>query len=555
MPRTSSPRTRRLSTIAFTSSNSSAPRSEFAWQASATSATAASSQPPSGDRGAPPSAALRAVRVPSARAVLVELLVEMEALEYELDGRGHEARALEGAELRHGLAEPGDLADALEVLLGAHAVGDLHAPARLEVLGHLLQPLDLQVLVPHLEHGAVDEPIDQVVLALVLAHVLELDLAGGGGEDGVEVGQARHDLALAQADGALLGVGEQALVVVDGDAHAHARGLVDLVRAARLEGQVRDDLLHEVGNAHRRRLALEDRHLLLHDRDLVLDRARVVGADLDVEAVLQRGDDAPAAGVVLRVRARDDDDVHRQADLVAFDLDVLLLHQVEEADLDLLGQVGKLVDGEQAAVRARDQAVVDGLLVGQVAALGHLDRVDLAHQVGHRDVGGGELLAVALVGPDPREREPLALGGQAPLALAADGRERVVVDRAARDHRHERVEERGQAADDAALRLPALAQEHDVVPGEHGVLDLGDDRVVVADDAGEDALAPPHAPEEVLPHLLADREHPVSSRPELPQRSRPSGIGHKQVPRSREVRGIIRTAARTAQSTRSCEPI
>src|SRR5205823_14015072 len=125
-----------------------------------------------------------------------------------------------------------------------------------------------------------------------------------------------------------------------------------------------------------------------------------------------------------------------------------------------------------------------------------------------------ELLAVALVGPDPRDRERLALGGQAPLALAADGRERVVADRAGGDHRHERVEERGQAADDPALRLPALAQEHHVVPGEHGVLDLGDDGVVVADYAGEDALPTPETGEEVLPHLLADREHPVSGGPE-----------------------------------------
>src|SRR5438034_10977714 len=93
---------------------------------------------------------LGAVRVPSAGAVLVELLVEMEALEHELDGRGHEARALEGAELRHGLAEPGDLADALEVLLGALAVGDLHAPALLEVLGQLLTPLVLRRMVPQL---------------------------------------------------------------------------------------------------------------------------------------------------------------------------------------------------------------------------------------------------------------------------------------------------------------------------------------------------------------------------------------------------------------------
>src|SRR5436309_2097067 len=134
--------------------------------------------------------------------------------------------------------------------------------------------------------------------------------------------------------------------------------------------------------------------------------------------------------------------------------------------------------------------------------------------------------------------ERIALGCRAPPALAADGRDRVVVDRAAGDHRNERIEERGQAPDDAALRLPALAQEDHVVPGEDRVLDLGDDGVIVADDAREDALAPAEAGEEVLPHLLADREHPVPRSPELPQRSRRSNLRHERVPRSREVRGL-----------------
>ena len=57
---------------------------------------------------------------------------------------------------------------------------------------------------------------------------------------------------------------------------------------------------------------------------------------------------------------------------------------------------------EDAAIGARDEAVVDGRRVGQVAALGDLDRVDLADQVGDGDVGRGQLLGVAAVARQPR---------------------------------------------------------------------------------------------------------------------------------------------------------
>ena len=40
----------------------------------------------------------------------------------QLDRRRHERRALEAAEERHPFAEPGNLPDALEILLGAHVV-------------------------------------------------------------------------------------------------------------------------------------------------------------------------------------------------------------------------------------------------------------------------------------------------------------------------------------------------------------------------------------------------------------------------------------------------
>ena len=90
-----------------------------------------------------------------------------------------------------------------------------------------------------------------------------------------------------------------------------------------------------------------------------------------------------------------------QADLVAADLHVALLEHVEQADLDALGEVGQLVDGEDAAVGAGHEAVVQRELVGEVAALGHLDGVDLADEVGDRGVGRGQLLAEAVVAVHP----------------------------------------------------------------------------------------------------------------------------------------------------------
>ena len=136
-----------------------------------------------------------------------------------------------------------------------------------------------------------------------------------------------------------------------------------------------------------------------------------MGADLAAEAVLQRRDDAAAVRVVLGVGRRNQQHVEGQADLVATDLDVALLEHVEQTDLDAFGEVGQLVDGEDAAVGPRDEAVVQRQLVGQVAALGDLDRVDLADQVGDRRVRRGQLLPEAVVAVHPRDRRVVAVLG------------------------------------------------------------------------------------------------------------------------------------------------
>ena len=65
---------------------------------------------------------------------------------------------------------------------------------------------------------------------------------------------------------------------------------------------------------------------------------------------------------------------------------------------------------------------MDRLLVGEIAPFGDLDRIDLADQVGDRDVRRGELLAVAVVAADPGDRQRVALLGRVLTAGAADRR-------------------------------------------------------------------------------------------------------------------------------------
>src|SRR5205085_4953795 len=105
--------------------------------------------------------------------------------------------------------------------------------------------------------------------------------------------------------------------VADRDAGA----LVDVRGAAELTGGRREDLQHVDGNAHRnaaRRLT----RLQLHDPDLLLRGLRIVRADLRAETILERRDDASAVRVVVGVRRRDDEEIEREPDPIAADLDV-----------------------------------------------------------------------------------------------------------------------------------------------------------------------------------------------------------------------------------------
>ena len=234
--------------------------------------------------------------------------------------------------------------------------------------------------------------------------------------------------------------------------------------------------------------------------------AQVVRADLGADAVLERRDDLAARRVVLGVRGEDDQHVERQAHRVALDLDVAFLQDVEQADLDLAGEVGQLVDGEDAAIGARQQAEVHRQLVAELqAALGGLDRIDVADHVGDRHVRRRQLLDVA------RLARPPATGIWSPSALtrawpnADSGASGSSLISLSGNHRHPLVEQRRQRAQDARLGLAAQAEQDEVVPRQHGIHQLRDDRVVVADDAGEQRVFPPQVFRQVLAHLVSDR--------------------------------------------------
>ena len=260
--------------------------------------------------------------------------------------------------------------------------------------------------------------------------------------------------------------------------------------------------------------------LLGDDGHLVVEGARVVRADLGAEAVLERSDDPAAVGVILRVGAGDDEDVERQAEHVAADLDVALLHHVEHRHLDALGQVGQLVDGDDAAVAARDEAEVDGLRITQGAPLGHLDGVDVTDEVGHRGVRGGELLGVTLIAVHPGDGQFLAQ-----LLGSTDGRrgdrlEGVLTQLGALDHRRPLVEQADERAQDPGLALAALAQQDDVVAGDDRPLHLRDHRIGEPVQAGPGISPFGERGEEVVPQLGLQRFLDVVGGAQLTQGGR-----------------------------------
>src|SRR5205823_3224622 len=318
---------------------------------------------------------------------------------------------------------------------------------------------------------------------------------------------------------AAFGIGDDQLERGDRQALAHAGPLVDLAIRARLEGHFFDDLAHVVRDLDRACPDALRPGLLSGDRDRVRTRHRVMRADFGSDSILERRDDLAARRVVFRIRREHEQDIELQPDRVALDLDVALLKDVEQPDLNLAREIGQLVDGEDAAIGPRQQAVMHRQLVGEIQArLRRLDRIDVSHHVRDRDVGSRQLLDVPRVARQPRDGHRVAFLRDPRTARRADRLQRVVVDLAAGYDRDPFVEQVGQGSKNSALRLSAKAEENKIVTRQDGVDELGDDGFVEPDNAGEQSLAGLKLPDQIVANFLFDRARPRAGSPQVTER-------------------------------------
>src|SRR5215472_270714 len=228
-------------------------------------------------------------------------------------------------------------------------------------------------------------------------------------------------------------------------------------------------------------------------------------ANFGANAVLEGRDDFAARGIVFRIRREDEEHIQSHANGIALNLDIALLHDVEEAHLNLAGKIGEFVNREDAAIGAREQSVVNRQLVRQIfPPTGRLDGIDVAEDIRDRYIRGSELLDVAMFAGEPGDRRCVTLACDSLFARAAKRTIRIVVNLTAGKHGDLRIEERYEISEDARFRLSAKAEENEMMPREQGVRNLWDNGVIVTAHTGKQRLILLHHAQQVLADFLSD---------------------------------------------------
>ena len=165
--------------------------------------------------------------------------------------------------------------------------------------------------------------------------------------------------------------------------------------------------------------------------------------------------------------------------------------------------------------------------VGQVATLGHLDRVDFTDEVGNRGIGRGQLFAEPSAAMDPSNRGVVAVFGDEILRVLTDRVVRVVEHFGPSNDREPLVEQFDHRADHAGLALTALAQKDHVVAGEDGVFQLRKNGLVVAKHAGEQRFTGGDPGDGVASQLLFDGDGLPAAGLELSEGRCVGVVSHK----------------------------
>src|SRR5690606_11184123 len=115
-----------------------------------------------------------------------------------------------------------------------------------------------------------------------------------------------------------------------------------------------------------------------------------------------------------------------------------------------------------------------------MSTLRRLDRIDIAHNVRDRHVGGGQLLNKSELPANPINPGLVAMVLDLFLTVRAERVERVVIDLRALDDRDLGVKKVGQLADDPTFCLSAEPKKNEVVLREDCIDDLGYDGFFIA---------------------------------------------------------------------------
>src|SRR6267142_178625 len=375
--------------------------------------------------------------------------------------------AILNAELADVIHDALDFRQLLIAVAGVGEFGQLEFAAQFEPLNDGLEIDVGEMFAEDAADGGSNELAGDSVRAFELAFVFELHFSSDGGECGIDIGDAGDDGFFAGTGGAMLGAADEAFHRCDRETLADAGTAVHTFVFARLEGNFFDDLAQVMRDFDLFAGVAGNPGFLGSDGHAFFNGGRVMRANFGADAVFERRNDFAAGGVVLGIGGEDEEHVERKAERIALNLDVAFLHDVEEADLNFSGEIGELVDGEDAAIGTGEQAVVDGKFVGKIASAARgADGIDVADDVGHGDIGRGEFFDEAIFARHPGDWRVIAIGGNSFAAGAADGLVGIVIDFAAGDDGHFGVEEIDEAAEDAAFGLAAEAEKNEIVAGE-----------------------------------------------------------------------------------------
>src|SRR5262249_6892507 len=246
------------------------------------------------------------------------------------------------------------------VFVGSH-LADRQGVSVIEVIEGLAEIDACETRAEDLAAGFADQLARDAFGADLFAFVFQLDLSGDRGNRGVNIADSGGDYGLVVMQCAPLGVRHDALHHCDRQALADAGAFINAFIVTRDERDLFDDFADGFRNQKCQLVMIRiiaviavpvGPRLLLRDLDAFFERCRVMSLNLRADAVFEWRDNFAAGRVVFGIGRKDQQYIERQPDRITFNLHIPFLHNVEQSDLNLSGQVGQFVDGENAAVGA-----------------------------------------------------------------------------------------------------------------------------------------------------------------------------------------------------------